>query len=334
MLEFRPWILTAEQAENIINNDLTAYNTFFNDNIDRFKKYAKSYLWKTHGSRLNYMQTFYDPDDMVAQLYIDLKHCDFRSGAFLNYFVRMSFKCFSYGGYDYLVSGGRSQGNAIWAGFFFNFLSLDEPIRSSSKRDDKPQYIQDFVSDYFWERYTADNTEVLLSIVSKYLPPREYQIFSLYLLGYPTWRIKELIGTFYHLRYMQSARVHLYNNWETLYNDLLASDINVNYNIDLIASDIKEYVDKKIAANKRNAAIAQAKRLANKELANEKRRAYAKANAEKMKEYNKAKYEKHKEKILARNCAKYHANKNQTISMPLSPYGLENTQTQEGCRGV
>lgn len=193
--DFRAWKVTSEQADKIARGDREEATAFYLRNKARLRKMAHNYA-----SSHNFIEgVYYDPEDMMSQLFIDLPNLNWKDGFCLN-------KSVNYCSFAWSVFGGftqRKEAGEIHTKDPFRLIcdtwSLDEPVS-----DDSEATLGDFVPVPYEETpeaillssedpgvmYAADIVERLSSL----LTGKEAKFLELFLSGVSLPDIASVMG--------------------------------------------------------------------------------------------------------------------------------------------
>lgn len=188
------WKTTDEQAQAILNGDITARNKWYLDNENLLRKMACNWLQKNKAFGFF---PLVEVDDLVYQLYLDMPYLCWDNGKALSCYIKMrSFKWCEFGGFSFLRESGSK---------FLDHrpeMSLDETAtaqhRTGESENELP--LMDILATApdtaeVYEQTTAkDTTTAVTEISARYLSPREREFIGYLIEGYSPSKIADKMG--------------------------------------------------------------------------------------------------------------------------------------------
>lgn len=216
---WRGWKITAKQVTAIKNGDIEARNRFYIDNLSRIQSMARNYVRKRHMASVG---REYDVDDCVNCVYLDLPLFNFENGKTLSHSLINSFCMSIYGGLWYVTENDSKLFNGEYRGE--RLYILDRPLNVKARTGETSEtgalYIDSVASTPSPESDLIGaeivSSEKVVEITSKYLSPKENEIFSLLLDGYSVYAIPELLGLKNVTKQYARIKARLCTNYEPI----------------------------------------------------------------------------------------------------------------------
>ncbi len=120
------WKITPEDIEKIKANDRDTINRVYFDNLPKFEKIAKRYIWRLRASNITVDMS--NAEDITQQIYLDLPYYTFDNALKFYYSIR------------------RTCCNIIWGRSVLSLKSLDTALFDTEK-DGKSENIIDYITD-------------------------------------------------------------------------------------------------------------------------------------------------------------------------------------------
>lgn len=196
--DFGSWQITSEQADKISAGDIVEMTAFYNLHIERLRGMAYKYA-RTHNQNTEFYR--YDPEEMLSQLYLDLRYLNWQNSLTLTMSIKQtSFAWSAYGGYAQRVAQGlpHSHKFAPWEWIPDNvagdacksgvedgdslFFSIQAP------EEERPDYV------LLESEYKFLTSSEICKRLEPVLTERSASILQLYLQGYTYSQIGEKLG--------------------------------------------------------------------------------------------------------------------------------------------
>lgn len=228
---WRGWVITDEQAEEIRNGDINARNRFYFDNLERIRKMAYNYAKRN--PRCKGLE-----EDMINGVYVDMSFWaqengkPVSDGLTLSGFVYSSFRFTPYGGLLYLSENNpKMLCGGVLSVYAPDTLSLDSPLGVGDNRhqDDNNAHTLGDIIPAPENPFNGDLTDNLKELVSDMLSPRENEFFGHFIEGYGNAEISRRMGYGTEANNADKVKRKLRLNSGLILSRLSALGVDVDY---------------------------------------------------------------------------------------------------------